>query len=171
MKYISIKLILVVWTIIFINSCGELENTANYTNTDITINQNSYIIDYNTRFSRDEINNLVVDNNSKVIWQDNQDVTFLAKTFQESEKYCKSLDTLSLNWRLPTIKELSSIILDSSKNNHTNMIFKHTRGAFYFSDTKLLGNTSSIWGVHFKAGFKIWIKENRQSFIRCVANL
>ena len=171
MRHISIKLILVLSAIILIHSCGELESTASYTNTDITINQNSYIIDNSTRFSRDEINHLVVDNNNRVVWQDNSDVISLSRTFQESQEYCGSLDTLNLNWRLPTISELSSIILDSSKNAHTNMTFKNTRGAFYFSGTKFSGNTSSIWGVHFKAGFKIWIKENRKSFIRCVANL
>ncbi len=171
MRHISLKLILAVSVIMLINSCGELENTASFTDTDIIINQNSYIVDDSIRFSRDEINNLVVDNNSKIVWQDNKDVISLPKTFQESQEYCSSLDTLNLNWRLPTITELSSIILDSSKNSHTNMTFKNTRGAFYFSSTKFSGNTSSIWGVHFRAGFKIWIRESRKSFIRCVANL
>lgn len=168
---ISLKLIIATIIIMFINSCGELENQGNYTNTDILINQNSYIIDYSTRFSRDEINNLVIDNNNKIVWQDNKDVINLSKTFQEAEEYCSSLDTLHLNWRLPTIMELSSIIQDSPKNNHTNTIFKHTRGVFYFSGTRFSGDASSLWGVHFKVGFKIWIRGYKKSYSRCVADL
>lgn len=171
MKNISLKLILSTIIMVFIHSCGELENQASYTSTDIVVNQNSYIIDNNTRFSRDEINHLVVDNSNKIVWQDNEDVIKQPKTFQKAQAYCNSLKTLNLNWRLPTIKELSSIIDDSSQNSNTNMIFDYTRGVFYISSSKLLDDSSSMWGVHFKVGFKIWMKGNRKSYSRCVANL
>ena len=168
---ISLKLMTVMITIIFINSCGELEDKGSYNNTNFLTNQNFYSTNYNTRFSRDEINHLVVDNNNKLVWQDNISVISISRTFQKAQKYCNSLDTLKLNWRLPTLVELSSIIQDSSENSHTNISFKYTRGAFYLSSNKFSGDTSSIWGVHFKAGFKIWIRQYRKSYSRCVANL
>lgn len=167
---ISLKLMLSIFAIVFINSCGELQNKEGYTSPDILLNQNAYIANYSARFSRDEINHLVVDNNNKIVWQDTREV-LNQKTFTEAQKYCSSLDTLNLDWRLPTILELSSIIQDSSKNFHTSITFKHTKGAFYLSSDKFSGDISSIWGVHFKAGFKIWIKKNRKSYSRCVANL
>ena len=171
MKNISLKLIVATISIMLINSCGELENNGNYTSPDIIINQNYYIIGNDTRFSRDEINHLVIDNHNKIVWQDSKDVLISPKTFIQSQEYCMSLDTLNLKWRLPTMIELSSIIQDSSTNSYTQKTFKHTKGAFYLSSDIFSGDTSSLWGVHFKVGFKIWMKKNRKSYSRCVANL
>ena len=80
-------------------------------------------------------------NGSTLIWSD-------ALTFCENLSYAGYTD-----WRLPNIKELSSIV---NSGGYTPMInttyFSNTKSNYYWTSTTYAGNTSNAWGVSFVSG-------------------
>jgi len=62
-------------------------------------------------FVRDNSKEVVVDKSTNLMWQDDNDVKSITKTWVEAINYCENL-TLGgyTDWRLPNINELKSIV-------------------------------------------------------------
>jgi hypothetical protein len=60
--------------------------------------------------SRDDANDIVYDNNTGLVWQDNEDVLADTKNFTEAISYCQQLTLGGYNdWYVPSQRELNSI--------------------------------------------------------------
>ena len=79
-------------------------------------------------------------------WQaDVPDRTF---TWAEAKKYAASLGD---GWRLPTIKELLTLV-DYEKHNPACSVFPDCPSAWFWSSSPFAGIATSAWGVYFDNG-------------------
>jgi len=68
-------------------------------------------------------------------------------TWDEALEYCESLGD---GWRLPTSKELVSVV-DHSKSNPATDV-EGFKSSYYWSSTIHAGNNGDAWRVHFYYG-------------------
>ena len=110
----------------------------------------------------------VLDNATGLIWQKEQDLS--TRIWRNSVMYCEE-SSLSNNsdWRLPTVKELASII-DYNKYSPAidNLSFKNTISYPYWTSTSDIGGSSSRLAIHFESGEIANITKEVSAYSRCV---
>ncbi|MBF0240196.1 MAG: DUF1566 domain-containing protein [SAR324 cluster bacterium] len=116
----------------------------------------------------DNSNGTITDNVTGLMWQkenDNQKYTWSG-----AGSYCEGL-TLGgyADWRLPTKKELMSIIHNGTYNPAVNTTyFPNTNSSYYWSSSTSAKYTSRAWGVDFD-GFGVGHSDKTGSrYVRCV---
>ena len=132
-------------------------------------------------FTRDDATEIVTDNVTGLMWQDNDDVTALLRTYGDSPYYC-SIQTLGgyEDWRMPTISELESII--DYKGSFRNIdgvaylplidaAFTNKVEERYWSSTPYVGS-KDVWIVHSYTGVvdASSTDDSVQNYTRCVRN-
>ena len=101
---------------------------------------------------------VIKDNATGLVWQ--QDTAPGTYTWQQAIEYCENLILGGYDdWRLPTIKELSTLVdsgVSLSSQNYNPTIdatfFPDTRPDFYWSLTAFAGNLVKAWTVDFFSG-------------------
>ena len=130
-----------------------------------TINPMSY---------RDGGDGTVVDAVTGLVWQkDSPDNT---KTWQEAASYCTGLTLAGQSdWRLPSMKELMSIVDYSVRLDPnyplpaiTAEFFPDTRKDGYWSSTASANRSDGAWYVDFSSGVVISTVTNDDLFVRCL---
>jgi hypothetical protein len=99
-------------------------------------------------------NGTVYDSKSKVTWQ--QTVSSTAYTLADAKTYCAGVGASlgGTGWRVPTIKELLSIV-DFSQTAGPMIdrnAFPSTPSNSFWSSSPLAGSSSLAWYVHFGFG-------------------
>lgn len=92
-----------------------------------------------------------------------------AKTWTGAIQYCSSLTLGDKAWRLPTIKELESII-DVDKTpapRIDDQTFTAETGSYWSSTTAL--NPSEAWAMNFNGGKAESVLKTTSYYVRCVA--
>ena len=101
------------------------------------------------------------DKDNKYTWQNAQDL-FIAQV--NATSFGGHSD-----WRLPTIKELASIV---NLNRYTSKIdtdyFPNIAGSYYWSGSTSARNSSDAWGVHFNYGGVYPPNKTNDYSVRCV---
>ncbi len=117
---------------------------------------------------RDVNRSTVVDNSTKLQWQDN--IVGEAMNHQDAINHCEDLTLGSFNnWRLPTIIELKTIV--KRKNNPAILSeFKNTNSEHYWSFTTYDGNKKYAWNIFFKYGVVDFSTSDTKNYVRCVRN-
>ena len=94
----------------------------------------------------------VTDKVTGLMWQ--QETPKNKMTWEQAVSYCKGLNLAGHNdWRLPTIKELKSIVEDSWYNPVINIeCFPDTVSSFHWSSTTYAYSKLYAWGVNFYYG-------------------
>jgi hypothetical protein len=102
------------------------------------------------------VNGTVYDTKSKLTWQ--QTVSSTADNQAAAQTYCGSAAVSAslggTGWRLPTVKELVTIV-DYSQATAPMIdpnAFPGTPSAIFWSSSPVPGFTSYVWGVDFKTG-------------------
>jgi hypothetical protein len=100
----------------------------------------------------DNDNGTVTDESIGLMWQ--QETPGKPMDWRPSSEHCKYLRLAGYtDWRLPTIKELMSLV---DYNRYTPAIdityFPNTVPSFYWSATELAYGMGTIWGVNFGYG-------------------
>ncbi len=94
----------------------------------------------------------VTDTSTGLIWQ--QTSISNTMTWEQALAYCEGLSLGGYtDWRLPSIKELRSLV-DYSQNSPTinTTYFLNTVSSIYWSSTTYTNGTSNAWGVNFSYG-------------------
>lgn len=119
----------------------------------------------------EKIENVVIDHQNKLMWQDNVEVTEYLETFVSAEVYC---ETTILNgyidWRVPTINEVIRIIDVKNKDSIVKE-FENIQPQTYRTNTVLSQTPQMNWGVDFKMGKIVLVEKNAKNYIRCVRDI
>jgi len=150
----------------FATPVPDTGQTQSYTNTfgedsDYDCNPHSYT---------DLGNGIVRDNVTGLEWQ--QATAPGTYTWQQAIDYCNNLSLGGKDdWRLPTIKELSTLV-DSSIPypglTINTSYFPNTVAYYYCSSTTSANDTGNVWGVEFASGYVDTIYKSSYYYVRAV---
>jgi hypothetical protein len=99
----------------------------------------------------------VMDNYTGLVWQ--QAYSDATMTFAEAAPYCASLGLNGHAWRLPSIRELATLVDEAQVAPSINRtMFPNTRHGsrtdnWYWSGHAARGNASAAWAINFADGF------------------
>jgi len=109
----------------------------------------------------------VTDNITGLVWQKQDDAA--AKTWESAISYCEGLSLGGFtDWRLPNVKELSSLVDDSRTNPSIDPLFTSTISSYYLSSTTIASNTTGAWGASFFTGVTGGLSKTFTYYVRCV---
>ncbi len=114
---------------------------------------------------------VVSDSISKLEWQDeymNNDGEIKQLTWSESINYCETLTLNGDRWRLPNIKELTSLIEDTTYNPSINNTFEFISSDNYWSSTINVNGSNYAWIVYFSSGSIHVYDKKHTNYVRCV---
>ena len=124
-------------------------------------------------YTRDDSKEVVIDNITGLMWQDDEEAKTVTKNWEGAKTYCSNLNLGDYdNWRLPTRKELFSIV-DFGQNypaidvNKFKNIGTRNGSANYISATISANSSEFIWGVNFIYG-TVFIGRNNNNYLRCI---
>jgi len=127
-------------------------------------------------FTRDDTKEVVIDNVTNLMWQDNVEVNTTTKTWNEAVQYCEDL-TLGgyTDWRLPSAEELISITDKGRDKPAINSTFKYVKAGnyldntdWYWTATNYIGDFSQAWVIGFIEGDENTKPKTDSYYIRCV---
>ena len=168
------------WTIDFKNGVVNFQTGA-YPSSYSTIHNVRCVSDKFANRRKQERNfskngDIVTDNIHHLLWQDSLNTKVDKYSFTDAVSYCDnlSLGQYSSGWRVPTVKELASLVdvraYDPSiDGNFTNTAYND---AYWTSDSMVLVD-SYRWDINFKDGFINYGGTDHASFnqyVRCVRN-
>lgn len=121
-------------------------------------------------YTRDNVNDIVTDNTTGLEWQDDAAAATTQGNESASVAYCDGLTLGGHNdWRLPTLKELTTIIDYSISNPPTNAKFHNVAASGYWSSTRDAYLTSFAWGIDFNTNGENFLTDAADShYSRCV---
>jgi hypothetical protein len=116
----------------------------------------------------DNGNGTVTDNNTDLMWQQQNDYT--TRSWENAISYCEGLTLATQSdWRLPNIKELESITDDAKFNPAIKTTyFSNTVTTTYWSSTTNTNNSTEAWGVDFDYGYLNYNDKSTGFYTRCV---
>ena len=119
---------------------------------------------------KDNGNGTVTDQATGLTWQRLDDKT--PKPWAEAESYCQGLPLAGGGWRLPSVKELKSILDERVKLPAIDSIaFQETKfleSKYYWASTIWHPHSDYYWGVSFHTGhvYSLYFSDNH--YVRCV---
>ena len=109
----------------------------------------------------------VYDTKTKLTWQ--QTVPSGTYTWAGAKTYCAGLNLGGTGWRLPTAKELQTIVDDSRTNPSIDTTaFPSTPADVFWSSSPLAGSSSYAWVVFFNVGNSGANDVSGTDYVRCV---
>ena len=163
------------WTMLNLPDTGQMTNyTATFgEDSDYSINLPSYT---------NNGDGTVADNVTGLMWQREDDDT--PRIWDDAISYCEGLIlnnddqwTISdpnasgakhVDWRLPSKKELMSIVDYGSFSPSIGTFFPNTEASIYWSSTTYASNSSWAWFVSFYGGVNYANDKSNSYFVRCV---
>ncbi|MBF0468950.1 MAG: DUF1566 domain-containing protein [Desulfamplus sp.] len=116
------------------------------------------------------IDGIIIDLTTGLMWEQATGDNGNMMIWEEALDYCENL-TLGghADWRLPTVKELRTIVDYTRKSPAINKdIFFDAETSFYWSSTTDSTNTANIWGIYFVSGVGISGVKDNISHVRAV---
>jgi len=115
-------------------------------------------------------NNIFLDETTNLVWTNNSKDTTIKKDFTQAQDYCKNLniDKYS-NWRIPSLKELFTIVDITNYNPAVKDIFSYTAPSGYWSSDNYPLDNNLIMGINFYDGSDGLSNKTTTNYIRCVS--
>ena len=109
------------------------------------------------------------DSTTGLMWQDNSDAKSLELNWNDAIEYCQelTLDGYS-DWRLPSIKELQTLVDISKYKPAIKGGLDNTASYYYWSSSVHVSDSSQAWVVHFGDGGTNHYKKAGKLYVRCV---
>ena len=116
--------------------------------------------------------NIVIDTKQNIMWQDNKESISHKVDYTMAKIYCEDLILNAyIDWRLPSVKELTHIIAINKKKTSIEDEFKYTKNSRYLSNTKFFDTKNNIWYVDFSKGIIDFSNKKNPNYIRCVRDI
>ena len=120
-------------------------------------------------YTRDDAKEVVVDNVTQLMWQDNNDTKSIKKNWSDAEEYCKNLILGGYSdWRLPSIEELYSITDMGRRDPAIDPAFKNVVSNDYWSSSAYWLNSPEAEIVYFSSGYDRLNYKSDTNYVRCV---
>jgi len=155
-EYIDDTIVTVVLDNRVVKKTGQ---TISYTRYDDGHYQKGIALNYS------KIEDYILDRTTGLLWQDVEDNNDSSWTWEEAKEYCASLDG---KWRLPTRRELSSLVKYNRFNPSIDDIFSFTASNYYWTIETSVRDSEKAWGVNFSEGVENIISKDDNYYIRCV---
>ena len=121
----------------------------------------------NKRFKRTRCH-VVKDSELHLVWQDNE-VYNRIRNLNSAKKYCQELELSVFNdWRLPTYRELLSIVDYDRYNASIVPMFQHNFSSKYWTSSQDISAPNYTWFVDFFHGKTGSSKKSEKYYTRCV---
>ena len=114
---------------------------------------------------------VLIDRKTGLMWQDNSAAKYIKKDWQGALDFCQELHLAGHDdWRLPTVKELQSVITPLDRYNPSiKNTFKNVGGSgYYWSSTEHETDEAFAWMMNFKRGYEYINYKTYKRYIRCV---
>ena len=113
---------------------------------------------------------VLTDSKTGLMWQDNSAAKYTQKDWQGALAICSELRLAEYDdWRLPTIKELETVVGTSPRNMGMKKGFKNVGGSgYYWSSSVDESNEEFAWMMNFKRGYEYKNYKTYERHIRCV---
>jgi hypothetical protein len=113
---------------------------------------------------------IVKDSRTGLMWEDTPHAKETKITQPRAKVYCSELQLGNFkDWRLPSIKELLSIVDYSRISPATLKEFSYVeKESFYWTNTVVADESDAFWGVNFKRGASSKASEYYDRYARCV---
>ncbi len=113
--------------------------------------------------------NIVIDISKNLMWQDNIDVIQYKSSWSLAKEYCESL-TLNgfTDWKLPSIKELQTIVDIKKAKPALYEEFKFIEQTSYWTSSQDITNDAYAWYVGFKTGATYKDSKDYDCYVRCI---
>ncbi len=122
-------------------------------------------------YSRDSYTNVVTDSVTGLQWQDDDSHQFM--TWSAAQTHCAQLDIDGKGWRLPTKRELESLVDYSQSGRALDQAFSNignsTYTEYYWSSTPYIGDTTQVGVVTYHNGYAQSHRSKTDLvYVRCV---
>ena len=113
---------------------------------------------------------VLIDSKTGLMWQDNSATKNTKKDWQGALDFCSELRLAGYDdWRLPTIKELETVVGVSPRNMDMKKGFKNVGGSgYYWSSSAHESNEAFAWMMNFKRGYEYNNYKTYERHVRCV---
>ena len=113
---------------------------------------------------------MIQDKNTKLMWEDTAHVRETKITQPRAKEYCSELHLGGhLDWRLPTIHELLTLIDYKRVSPAILPAFSYVEPeSFYWTSTHVADEDDAFWGVNFKRGASSKASRYYDRYVRCV---
>jgi hypothetical protein len=109
----------------------------------------------------------VTDAGAGLMWEKSPSTS--AMNWKNALKYCEDLTLAGYpDWRLPDIKELSSLADLTRYNPAINTTYFAAQSLYYWSSSVYAPVTGYAWGVYFDSGFVSDGNKDKSYYVRCV---
>jgi len=116
--------------------------------------------------------NIVIDNKNNIMWQDNNDVVLYKENITMANVYCENLILNGyIDWKFPSIKQLSMIIDVKSKKSAITKEFKFIKNDKYWTNTPYVNMKDNFWYVDFTNGKINFTSEIQEYQVRCYRDI
>lgn len=116
--------------------------------------------------------NIIVDKAHSIYWQDDFAAGETSEDWEDSVEYCKKLKLNDLtDWRLPTFKELFSIVDYAHSKPAINSTFESVSNDRYWTSTIFATNESRAWNINFGTGETYYSYKTTNQSVRCVKDI
>jgi Protein of unknown function (DUF1566) len=100
-------------------------------------------------------------------WQ--QKLTDKRYNWAEATAACVSLELRGKGWRLPTIKELHTLVDETRVSPSIDPVaFPDTQADYFWTASQLAKFSGDAWAVSFDQGFDNWFDVGTKQRVRCV---
>ncbi len=122
----------------------------------------------NADVMRIDAQEVVVDTNTKLMWQDSRDVERVSQDLQGARAYCENLVFAGhRDWRLPIMDDLFSIRDEKRANIAIHAAFKNVIPKSYWSSSNVY-DSGYAWSMNFQNGDDSLQLKNLNFYVRCV---
>ena len=111
---------------------------------------------------------VVVDNETGLMWQDNNEAKSVKKSWESAKDYCQELELDGYgDWFLPTHEQLQTITDKSRNKPAVKSIFVNVASSYYWSSSPAVSDSKGAWCVYFKYGQSNGGLKTVKLYVRC----
>ncbi len=112
-------------------------------------------------------NGTVFDTKTLLTWQ--QTISASTYTWANAQTYCTNLSLNGMGWRVPSMKELQTIVDEKKQNPAIDpTAFPNTPADVFWTSSPLAGSASDAWYVSFGLGNSYFVDVTNPYRVRCV---